>query len=81
MYEKIGWVDHATDPESGGVVRQGTPLNAENLNHMDDGISKAMMELERTIKRDEPMILTEGVHYGTALPAAGTKGRLFLLKV
>ena len=27
------------------------------------------------------LILTEGVHYGTTLPAAGQKGRIFLLKV
>ena len=27
------------------------------------------------------LILTEGVHYGTTLPAAGKKGRIFLKKV
>lgn len=26
------------------------------------------------------LVLTEGVHYGTTLPSAGTKGRVFLLK-
>lgn len=29
------------------------------------------------IKRTGELILTEGVHYGAELPAAGTKGRIF----
>ena len=28
-----------------------------------------------------PLVLTEGVHYGTTLPEAGTKGRIFFKKV
>ena len=28
-----------------------------------------------------PLILTQGVHYGTSLPSAGTKGRIFFLVV
>lgn len=39
-------------------------------------------KLDRTyMERNAPIILREGVHYGSNLPAAGTAGRLFFKKV
>ena len=34
-YEKIGWLDHVQDIETGEVIQEGTPVN---MNHMDEGI-------------------------------------------
>ena len=37
-YEKIGWLDHVEDVETGEIIQEGTPLSQTNMNHMDDGI-------------------------------------------
>lgn len=37
-YQKIGWVDHVEDVETGEVIQEGTPVSQTNMNHMDDGI-------------------------------------------
>ena len=37
-YEKIGWLDHVQDIETGEVIQEGTPLSQVNMNHMDEGI-------------------------------------------
>ena len=37
-YEKIGWLDHVQDIETGEVIREGTPVSQVNMNHMDEGI-------------------------------------------
>lgn len=37
-YEKIGWLDHAVDVETGETIQEGTPVSQTNMNHMDDGI-------------------------------------------
>lgn len=37
-YEKIGWLDHVEDVETGEVIQKGTPVSQVNMNHMDDGI-------------------------------------------
>lgn len=37
-YEKIGWLDHVQDVETGEVIQEGTPVSQTNMNHMDDGI-------------------------------------------
>lgn len=37
-YEKIGWLDHVQDIETGEVVQEGTPVSQVNMNHMDEGI-------------------------------------------
>lgn len=37
-YEKIGWLDHAQDIETGEVIQEGTPVSQVNMNHMDEGI-------------------------------------------
>ena len=37
-YEKIGWLDHVPDIETGEVIQEGTPVSQVNMNHMDEGI-------------------------------------------
>lgn len=37
-YEKVNWLDHVVDDESGEVIQEGTPLSQTNLGRMDDGI-------------------------------------------
>ena len=37
-YEKIGWLDHVQDIETGEVIQEGTPVRQVNMNHMDEGI-------------------------------------------
>ena len=36
--EKIGWLDHVLDIETGEVIQEGTPVSQVNMNHMDEGI-------------------------------------------
>lgn len=51
-----------------------TPITPEALNHMEQGIVGA-------IRKDEPIILVEGVHYGKTPPEDATVGRLFFIEV
>jgi hypothetical protein len=37
-YEKIRWLDHVQDIETGEVIQEGTPMSQVNMNHMDEGI-------------------------------------------
>lgn len=37
-YEKIGWLNHVVDVETGETIQEGTPVSQTNMNHMDDGI-------------------------------------------
>ena len=37
-YEKIGWLDHVQDIETGEFIQEGTPVSQVNMNHMDEGI-------------------------------------------
>ncbi len=37
-YNKVGWKDHVVDEDTGEVIQNGTPLSANNLGLMDDGI-------------------------------------------
>ena len=37
-YEKIGWLDHVQDIETGEVIQEGTPVSQVNMNHMGEGI-------------------------------------------
>lgn len=40
QYDKLTWVDHIVD-ENGNVVQQGTPISANNLNRIEEGIDIA----------------------------------------
>ena len=31
-YEKIGWLDHVQDIETGEVIQEGTPVSQVNMN-------------------------------------------------
>ena len=44
-YTKTQWKDHVLDGE-GNVVQQGTPVNASNLNKMEEGIRNAQEAAE-----------------------------------
>ena len=37
-YEKIGWLDHVKDIETGKAMREGTPMSPVNVNHIEKGI-------------------------------------------
>lgn len=37
-YDKVNWLDHVVDEETGEVIQEGTPLSQTNLGKMDDGI-------------------------------------------
>ena len=36
---KTFWIDHVTN-SSGGVIQQGTPINAANLNKLEDTVQQ-----------------------------------------
>lgn len=55
----------------------GTPITPESLNHMEQGIADALRRDGGTMTG--PLVLTENVHYGKALPANPVKGQLFIL--
>ena len=59
-----------------------TPITPAALNYMEDGIFNAHNIAESALPKAGGTItgmlkLTEGVHYGTSLPSAGNKGRIF----
>ena len=71
----------------------GTPITPAALNHMENGIKAAASTADSALTNANNALpkaggtltgilkLTEGVHYGTTLPAAGNKGRIFFKKV
>jgi hypothetical protein len=66
-----------------------TPITPAALNWMETGIADAHTTADKALntannalpkaggKLTGALTLTEGVHYGTSLPSAGTKGRIF----
>ena len=62
-YEKTNWIDHVLDGE-GKVVQQGTPVNAENLNKMEDGI-------ENSVSKDGGDTINGGVKFKSRSGVAG----------
>lgn len=66
-----------------------TPITPAALNYMETGIANAHATADSALstankalpkaggKLTGALTLTEGVHYGTSLPSAGTKGRIF----
>lgn len=45
MYNRTLWVDHVKD-ESGNVLQQGTPIDQEHLNNIEDGISELAQRMD-----------------------------------
>ena len=39
-YQKIGWLDHVEDVETGEVIQEGTPVSQTNMNHMEIKVLK-----------------------------------------
>ena len=56
-----------------------TPITPDALNYMERGIQAALPQTGGTLTG--VLKLTESIHYGTALPSAGQKGRIFFKKV
>lgn len=67
-------------------------VTATELSYLDGVTSKIQDQLDAKLPKSGGtvsgkltlggmLVLTEGVHYGTTLPSAGTKGRIFLKKV
>ena len=59
-----------------------TPITPAALNYMETGIANAQSTADAALPKTGGTItgmlkLTENVHYGTTLPAAGNKGRIF----
>lgn len=49
-YIKQTWVDHIQDIETGEVLQQGTLYCARLMNHMEDGIELAHIEISDALK-------------------------------
>ena len=63
-----------------------TPITPASLNYIEQGIINAHNTADAALPKTGGtltgiLVLTEGVHYGNTLPAAGTKGRIFFKKV
>ena len=56
-------------PAPGEIFQQGTPLNADNFNHMEDGIANCVDECNRL---DEEKV--EETLYTATIPASGWSG-------
>lgn len=69
-YYNSGWLEGETG---------NTPITPAALNYMEAGIINAMPKSGGTFTG--VLKLTENIHYGSALPTAGQKGRIFLKKV
>lgn len=40
-YEKQEWLDHIVDPETGEIIQQGSPVTANRMAHIEDGVFRA----------------------------------------
>ena len=45
LYNKQEWIDHIEDIETGELLQEGTLYCARLMNHMEDGIESAHIEL------------------------------------
>ena len=74
-YEKIGWLDHVQDIETGEVIQEGTPVSQVNMNHMDEGIftnREAVILHEAQIADAQKEIkLVDGGQYPADIAALG----------
>ncbi|ETT45695.1 hypothetical protein C162_20216 [Paenibacillus sp. FSL R7-269] len=72
-YTKTAWKDHIVDG-SGAVVQQGTPLNAQNMNHLEEGVADAAAftagELGAATAYSGVLNHTPAIGYGIAVTAA-----------
>lgn len=54
VYNKVGWKDHIVNPITNEVIQEGTPLNQDNLNHMDDEIERLGQQMEKKADKESP---------------------------
>lgn len=59
--------------EFGGTGAESAKAALDNLG----GVSQSGGVIKGPLLLEGNLVLTEGVHYGATLPAAGTKGRIF----
>ncbi|XJZ25938.1 hypothetical protein ACF5W4_11050 [Bacillota bacterium Lsc_1132] len=67
-YNKTQWLDHVTDPTTGAIVQQGTPVSAGNLNNLENGVyetretvtalAQEVLQAERDIRDNKAEIGT-----------------------
>lgn len=50
FYQRTNWLNHFVD-EKGKVVQQGTPIDADHLNNMEEGI--LLVEADVTFSDEE----------------------------
>lgn len=73
MYEKTLWIDHIVDPENQEVIQEGTRVNANRMNKIEQGIETAhkqlsdLLQSEKTYAELETIVnnkeLVPGVQY------------------
>ncbi len=72
-YSKTAWKDHIKDA-NGNVVQQGSPVNASNLNHIEEGLANASAftagELGQASAHSGVLNHTAAIGYGIAVTAA-----------
>lgn len=52
-YFKTNWKDHIVDPITGEVIQQGTEIDAEHMNKIEDAIDVLYQHAERVISIED----------------------------
>lgn len=56
-YVPTFWTDRIIDPITGEVIQAGTPVNARNLNNMEDGIKGIYGSSKTALNRTEFLVI------------------------
>ena len=67
-YNRTQWLDHVLDGE-GGIVQQGTPVDAEHLNNIEEGI-------ENAVSKDGGDTINDGVKFKNTTETKTNGGRI-----
>ena len=49
LYQKTTWEDRVVDPETGEILSLGTPLSANNLNNIENGLEQIALNIGNKI--------------------------------
>lgn len=49
LYEKTIWQDRVVDPETGEILSPGTPISANNLNKIENGLESISISIGNKI--------------------------------
>lgn len=49
LYQKTIWEDRVVDPETGEILSLGTPLSANNLNNIENGLEQIALNIGNKI--------------------------------